>query len=83
MSPWRSAFSQSLMTRRDATSAGPVDSSGTPGGSARSLAGGVVSAGLVTVRGGVCGSFAPPHPAAAVTERAASRAAAERPTAMG
>ena len=82
MSPRRSALSQSLMTRRAAAVAGPVDASGTPGGSARSLTGGVGPGSLATVCGAVVDLCAAPHPTAAVTDSAASTATAERPTAM-
>jgi hypothetical protein len=81
--PLRSALSQSLITRRAAVAAGPVDMSGTPGGSARSLTGGVGPGSFATVGGAVVDLCAAPHPAAAVTESAASTATAERPTAMG
>jgi hypothetical protein len=82
MSPLRSALSQSLMTRRAAVSParGLV---GHAGGSARSLTGGVGPGSLATVGGAVVDLCAAPHPAAAVTESAASTATAERPTAMG
>lgn len=70
------------MTWRAADAAGPADASGTPGGSARPLTGGVDPGSLAAVCDAVVDLCAPPHPTAAVTESAASTATAERPTAM-
>src|SRR3954469_18535909 len=82
MWPRRSALSQSSMTRRDATAAGPVARSGTPEGSARSSLGGVSGArSLATCCGdGVVRCFAAPHAVAVAAESATSAAAAARPT---
>ena len=70
------------MTWRAVTVAGPVDASGTPGGSARSLTGGVGPGSFATVGVGGEAFCDPPHPAAAVTESAAITATTERPAAM-